>query len=80
VELSRQVVTLAKQTPERAWLGQVSAVALQQSLADLDRAYRNYFRNLNRVKAARARGDKRSCGFGSLGSSPAIMRRRSGSP
>ena len=41
VELSRQVVTLAKQTPERAWLGEVSAVALQQSLADLDRAYRN---------------------------------------
>jgi len=58
VELSRQVVTLAKQTPQRAWLGEVSAVALQQSLADLDRAYRNYFRNLQRVKAARARGDK----------------------
>jgi len=58
VELSRQVVTLATQTPERAWLGEVSAVALQQSLADLDRAYRNYFRNLQRVKAARARGDK----------------------
>ena len=58
VELSRQVVTLAKQTPERAWLGEVSAVALQQSLADLDRAYRNYFRDLKRVKAARARGDK----------------------
>ena len=58
VELSRQVVTLAKQTPERAWLGEVSAVALQQSLADLDRAYRNHFRNVKRVKAARARGDK----------------------
>ena len=58
VELSRRVVTLAKQTPERAWLGEVSAVALQQSLADLDRAYRNYFRDLQRVKAARARGDK----------------------
>ena len=58
MELSRQVVSLAKQTPERAWLGEVSAVALQQSLADLDRAYRNYFRNLKRVKAARARGDK----------------------
>jgi Helix-turn-helix domain len=36
VELSRRVVTLAKQTPQRAWLGEVSAVALQQSLADLD--------------------------------------------
>ena len=33
-------------------------MALQQSLADLDRAYRNYFRDLQRVKAARARGDK----------------------
>ena len=58
VELSRRVVTLAKQTPQRAWLGEVSAVALQQSLADLDRAYRNYFRDLQRVKAARARGEQ----------------------
>src|SRR6266581_1254779 len=30
-------------TPERAWLGEVSAVALQQSLADLNAAYRNFF-------------------------------------
>jgi putative transposase len=37
-ELSRRVITLAKQTPERAWLGEVSAVILQQSLADLGRA------------------------------------------
>jgi putative transposase len=58
VELSRRVVTLAKQTPQRAWLGEVSAVALQQSLADRDRAYRNYFRDLQRVKAARARGEQ----------------------
>jgi transposase len=58
VELSRRVVTLAKQTPQRAWLGEVSAVALPQSLADLDRAYRNYFRDLQRVKAARARGEQ----------------------
>jgi putative transposase len=57
VELSRRVVTLAKQTPQRAWLGEVSAVVLQQSLADLDRAYRSYFRDLKRVKAARARGE-----------------------
>jgi len=57
-ELSRRVVTLAKQTPERAWLGEVSAVVLQQSVADLDRAYRNYFADLKRVKAARARGEQ----------------------
>jgi IS605 OrfB family transposase len=57
-ELSRQVITLAKRTPERAWLGEVSAVVLQQSLADLDRAYRNYFRAVREAKAARARGEK----------------------
>src|SRR5690606_23183929 len=30
-------------TPERAWLGEVSAVVLQQALADLNTAYRNFF-------------------------------------
>jgi putative transposase len=56
-ELSRRL-TLAKQTPERAWLNEVSAVVLQQSLADLNRAYRNYFRSVGECKAARARGEK----------------------
>jgi IS605 OrfB family transposase len=55
-ELSRLVVTLAKQTPERAWLGDVSAVILQQSLADLSRAYRNWFADMKQVKVARAKG------------------------
>ena len=36
-------LTEAKQTPERAWLGEVSAVVLQQALADLNAAYRNFF-------------------------------------
>ncbi|HEY9388183.1 MAG TPA: helix-turn-helix domain-containing protein [Mycobacteriales bacterium] len=31
--LSKRVITEAKRTPERAWLGEVSAVVLQQSLA-----------------------------------------------
>ena len=56
-ELSRRL-TVAKGTAERAWLGEVSAVALQQSLADLHRAYRNYFRALAQAKAARARGEQ----------------------
>jgi putative transposase len=56
-ELSRLVVTLAKQTPERAWLGDVSAVILQQSLADLSRAYRNWFADIKQVKVARAKGE-----------------------
>ena len=33
----------AKAVPERAWLREVSAVVLQQALADLNRAYRNFF-------------------------------------
>ncbi len=43
VILLRLVTTEAKRTPERAWLAEVSAVVLQQSVADLHRAYRNYF-------------------------------------
>ena len=45
-DLSKQVITWAKQTPERAWLAEVSAVVLQQSLRDLDRAYSNFFASL----------------------------------
>ncbi|MFE9882323.1 RNA-guided endonuclease InsQ/TnpB family protein [Streptomyces sp. NPDC005784] len=44
-ELSRNL-TGAKKTRERAWLGEVSAVILQQSLRDLDTAYRNFFDGL----------------------------------
>jgi transposase len=39
-------LTAAKATPERAWLTEVSAVVLQQALADLNAAYRNYFASL----------------------------------
>ncbi|MGA4988430.1 RNA-guided endonuclease InsQ/TnpB family protein [Nonomuraea bangladeshensis] len=45
-ELSKRVITQAKQTPERAWLGEVSAVVLQQALADLNTAYRNFFASI----------------------------------
>lgn len=45
-DLSRTLITEARQTPERAWLGEVSAVVLQQSLRDLDTAYRNFFDGL----------------------------------
>ena len=39
-------LTAAKATPERAWLGEVSAVVLQQALADLNTAYRNFFASI----------------------------------
>ena len=42
-ELSKRIITEAKKTPERAWLSEVSAVVLQQALADLNTAYRNFF-------------------------------------
>ncbi|MFF9158380.1 helix-turn-helix domain-containing protein, partial [Streptomyces sp. NPDC014846] len=45
-DLSKQVITEAKRTPERAWLGAVSSVILQQSLRDLDTAYSNFFASL----------------------------------
>ncbi|PWI11051.1 transposase [Streptomyces sp. NWU339] len=45
-DLSRTLITKAKQTPERTWLGEVSAVVLQQSLRDLDAAYKNFFDGL----------------------------------
>jgi putative transposase len=44
-ELSARL-TRAKAAPERAWLDEVSAVVLQQALADLNAAYRNFFASL----------------------------------
>jgi putative transposase len=45
-DLSKLMITEAKKTEKRAWLGEVSAVVLQQSLRDLDTAYRNFFDGL----------------------------------
>ncbi|MDH6624103.1 IS605 OrfB family transposase [Streptomyces sp. LBL] len=45
-ELSKRLITEAKQTVERSWLGEVSAVVLQQSLRDAESAYRNFFASL----------------------------------
>ncbi|MGJ5831773.1 RNA-guided endonuclease InsQ/TnpB family protein [Streptomyces ossamyceticus] len=45
-QLSRRLITEAKRTPERSWLGEVSAVVLQQSLRDAETAYRNFFASL----------------------------------
>ncbi|GAB2471905.1 RNA-guided endonuclease TnpB family protein [Streptosporangium sandarakinum] len=63
-ELSKRVVTEAKQTPERSWLGEVSAVVLQQALADLNAAYRAFFASITgrrtgpKVAAPRFRSKK----------------------
>ncbi|MFG2877068.1 RNA-guided endonuclease InsQ/TnpB family protein [Streptomyces sp. NPDC048337] len=46
VALAKQVITEAKKTPERAWLGEVSAVVLQSSLRDLQTAFGNFFASM----------------------------------
>jgi putative transposase len=52
-DLSKRVITRAKGTPERAWLGEVSAVVLQQALADLNVAYRNFFTSISGKRRGR---------------------------
>jgi putative transposase len=52
-DLSKRVITQAKTTPERAWLGEVSSVVLQQALADLNTAYRNFFASVTGKRKGR---------------------------
>jgi putative transposase len=52
-DLSKQVITVAKTTPQRVWLGEVSAVVLQQALADLNVAYRNFFASITGKRKGR---------------------------
>jgi putative transposase len=42
-EVQRRVITLAKRTPQRAWLSEVTSVALVQACQDARRAYRNWY-------------------------------------
>ncbi|ROO63276.1 putative transposase [Micromonospora sp. Llam0] len=52
-DLSKLVITAAKASEDRAWLGEVSAVVLQQALADLNTAYRNLFNSLSGKRRGR---------------------------
>jgi putative transposase len=45
-EVQRRVITLAKLTPERVWLGDVASVALVRACQDARRAYKNWFDSL----------------------------------
>ena len=45
-ELQKLVITQAKQTPERVWLSGVSNIPLQQSVADLGVAFKNFYAGL----------------------------------
>jgi putative transposase len=52
-EVQRRVVTVAKLTPERAWLCEVASVALVQACQDARRAYRNWFDSLSGARRGR---------------------------
>jgi len=55
-EVQRRVITLAKLSPERAWLGEVASVALVQACQDARRAYRNWFGSLSGRRKGRPVG------------------------
>jgi putative transposase len=52
-DLSKALITEAKKTLDRAWLGEVSAAVLQQALADLNTAYRNFFASVSGKRKGR---------------------------
>jgi putative transposase len=58
-QLSRKLITEAKRTAERSWLGEVSVVVLQQSLRDAEKAYRNFFASLKGTRKGPKLGQPR---------------------
>jgi putative transposase len=58
-DVQRRVITLAKLTPERAWLGEVASVALVQACQGARRAYRNWFSSLSGKRNGRKTGRPR---------------------
>jgi putative transposase len=57
-ELSARLAA-TKKTPDRAWLSEVSAVPLQQSLADLNVAYKNFFDSVTGTRKGPKMGSPR---------------------
>lgn len=55
-ELQKLIITQAKKTEERAWLSQVSAIGLQQSIADLETAFKNFFESCKGKRKGRKAG------------------------
>jgi putative transposase len=55
-EVQRRVITLAKLTPDRAWLATAPSVALVQACNDARRAYRNWFDSVSGRRKGRRVG------------------------
>ncbi|MBD2197421.1 MULTISPECIES: RNA-guided endonuclease InsQ/TnpB family protein [Calothrix] len=62
-ELQKLVITQAKKTDERSWLSDVSVTPLQQSVADLGVAYKNFFDSL--------KGKRKGTAVATTGGTPA---------
>src|ERR1035437_7893863 len=59
IEVQRRVVTLAKTTAAREWVGEVASVALVQACRDARRAYRNWFDSRSGKRKGRKVGHPR---------------------
>jgi transposase len=59
VPVLAKALTAAKRTPQRAWLAEVSAVVLQQALADANAAYRGFFASVTGERTGRKLGAPR---------------------
>jgi len=57
--IEKRVLTEAKRIPQRAWLAEVSAVPLQQSVRDAKTAYKNYFESKNGTRKGERVGKPR---------------------
>jgi putative transposase len=58
-DLQKLVITQAKKTEERKWLATVSNIPLQQSVADLGVAYKNFFNSLKGKRKGKKVGSPR---------------------
>ncbi|MEG4317742.1 MULTISPECIES: transposase [unclassified Microcoleus] len=58
-DLQKLLITQAKKTKERHWLSEVSAIPLQQSIADLGVAYKNFFDSLKGKRKGKKVGTPR---------------------
>jgi putative transposase len=55
-DLSKQLITQAKRTPEREWLSNAPVGVMTQALRDLDTAYQNFFNSLSGKRKGRKMG------------------------
>ncbi|MGY0236520.1 RNA-guided endonuclease TnpB family protein [Longispora urticae] len=58
-EIQRRVITAAKKSPQRAWLGEVSSVALIQAVGDAHAAHKNFMDSVTGGRRGRRLGPPR---------------------